>query len=415
MRSTDTTATPQEPPKAAQDRIRLGFIGLGIKGNDTLAAFARQPDVTIAALCDVDHDRLQAAAKGLATLRPADTPAGLHEDFRELLRRPDIDAVVNSTPDHWHALVAMHAFAAGKDVYGEKPVAQTYAEARAMQDACRRHGRVFQLGTQIHAQENYHRVVEIVRSGVLGDIREVNLWREPGSPEIPEVPDGAPPAGLNWDLWLGPAPWRPYNPNRVHRLFRHFWDYSGGTFADFWCHIADLAFWALDLHAAPQRVRAHGARPPAGMAETAGWLDAVIDFPGLRLTWTSRTPAFPGAAGRAIGARFVGSRGALVADYTSRTILLDGQERDDLPEVPRTLPRSPGHHRNFLDCIRTRQLPDSHLDYVVPMITPMFLACISYRLGRPLVWDADNERVVDDPEATAMLGRAFRPPWSLPT
>lgn len=410
MSSTDATT----PPAAAKGRIRLGFVGLGIKGNGTLAVFAQQPDVAITALCDVARDRLLAAGQSLEALRPADSPAGLHEDFRDLLQRPDVDAVVCSTPDHWHALVAMHAFAAGKDVYGEKPVAQTYAEARAMQDACRRHGRIFQLGTQIHAQENYHRVVEIVRSGALGDIREVNLWRDPGSPEIPVVPDCDPPPGLNWDLWLGPSPWRPYNPNRVHRLFRHFWDYSGGFFADFWCHIADLAFWALDLRDAPRQIRAHGARPPTGMTETAGWLDAEIDFPDLRLTWTSRTPAFPGAAKRAIGARFVGSRGTLVADYTSRTILLDGQEHDDLPEVPRTLPRSPGHHRNFLDCVRTRRQPDSHLDYAVPMITPMFLACISYRLGRPLRWDAANECVVDDPEATAMLGRTFRAPWTLP-
>ena len=394
-------------------KLVLGFVGVGGMGNASLSEFVKQPDVEVAALCDVDADHLASTRKALEGFRPG-AAVELYTDFRRVLERRDIDAIVCSTPDHWHALVALHAFAAGKDVYGEKPLSHTYAEGRAMLHACRRHGRIFQLGTQIHGLENYHRVVEIVRSGVLGEIREVNLWLNGGSPHIEAIPDADPPAALDWDLWLGPAPRRSYNANRCHRLFRHFWDYSGGTYSDFWCHIADLMYWALDLRDAPVHIRTAGARPATGMAETPGWIDVDYQYPRLHVTWTSRTPTFPGAARRHIGARFVGSEGTLVSDYTSRVIFLDGKELNDVPEVPRTLPRSPGHHRNFLDSVKSRVPASSNLDYAFPLTTPMYLACIAHRLGRPLQWDAAAEQFVADPEATARLRKRHRRPWTLP-
>lgn len=401
---------PLAPPS---ESLVLGFVGLGGMGNYSLQEFAKQPDVRVAALCDVDTGHLADTRKALEQLRPG-ASVDLYADFRRLLERPDLDAIVCATPDHWHALVAMYAFLAGKDVYGEKPISHTYAEARALTLACRRQQRIFQLGTQIHGLENYHRVVEIVRAGVLGQIREVNLWMHGGAPHIEAIPDSAPPAGLDWDLWLGPAPQRAYNANRCHGLFRHFWDYSGGTYADFWCHIADLMYWALDLRQAPLWVRAVGGKAPTGMAETAAWIDVDYEFPGLHVTWTSRTPDVPGAANRGIGARFIGSAATLVADYTSRVIFIDGKEADDIPEVPHTLPRSPGHQRNFLDCVKSRRPADSNLDYAFPMTTPMYLGCIAYRLGRPLQWDAVAEQFVGDPEASAMLGKTYRAPWVLP-
>jgi len=395
------------------DRIVLGFIGLGGMGNYSLSEFVKFPDVEVAALCDVDADHLAGTRKALEGFRPG-AAVGLYSDFRKLLERKDIDAIVCATPDHWHALVAIYAFEAGKDVYGEKPLSHTYAEGRAMLRAGRRYERIFQLGTQIHGLENYHRVVEIVRSGVLGEIREVNLWLNGGSPHIDGVPDGPPPASLDWDFWLGPAPKRAYNPNRCHRLFRHYWDYSGGTYSDFWCHIADLMYWALDLRDAPVRIRTCGARPDTGMAETPGWIDVDYEYPALHVTWTSRTPSFPGAAGRHIGARFIGSRGTLVSDYMSHVIYMDGKELQDLPEVPKALPRSPGHQRNFVDCVRSRRPADSNLGYAFSMTTPMYLSCIAYRLGRPLQWDATAEAFAADPEATAMLRKRHRRPWLLP-
>lgn len=400
-------------PACPSESLVLGFVGLGGMGNYSLQEFAKQPDVRIAALCDVDREHLEGTRKAVELLRPG-APVDLYADFRQLLERPDIDAIVCATPDHWHTLVALYAFQSGKDVYGEKPISHTYAEARALTLACRCQRRIFQLGTQIHALENYHRVVEIVRSGVLGEIGEVNLWLHGGAPHIEAIPDAAPPASLDWNMWLGPAPQRPYNANRCHGLFRHFWDYSGGTYSDFWCHIADLMYWALDLRAAPLRVHAVGGKAPTGMAETAAWIDVDYEFPGLKVTWTSKTPDFPGAAQRTIGARFVGSRGTLVADYSGRVIFIDGKELEDIPEIPRTLRRSPGHQRNFLDCVKSRTPADSNLDYAFPMTTPMYLGNIAYRLGRPLQWDAAAEQFVDDAEATALLSKPYRAPWVLP-
>lgn len=397
----------------SSEKVVLGLVGVGGMGKANMNVFAREPDVEIAALCDVDSEHQQDALAALQQIRP-DAKPDLYTDFRRVLERPDIDAIVSATPDHWHALTAIHAFEAGKDVYGEKPLSHTYAEGRAMVRACRQHKRVFQLGTQIHGRENFHRVVELVRSGVLGEIREVNLWKNGGSPHIDDCADSDPPECLDWDLWLGPAPVRAYNAKRCHHLFRHFWDYSGGTYADFWCHIADLMYWALDLKDAPVRIETKGGPPETGMAETAGWIDVDYQFPSLHVTWNQKTPEFPGAAGRGIGARFIGTEGTLVSDYSSRVIFIGGKELDDIPEVPQTLPRSPGHHRNFLDCIKSRKPADSNLDYAFPMTTPVYLSCIAYRFGRPLQWDAAAEQFVDDPEATAMLTKQHREPWTLP-
>jgi len=407
----DTVKQAKRVPPS--ERVVLGFIGVGGMGKANMNVFAKEPDVEIAALCDVDTEHQHDALAALRELRP-DADPDLYTDFRHVLERPDIDAVVSATPDHWHALTAIHAFEAGKDVYGEKPVSHTYAEGRAMMLACRRHRRVFQLGTQIHGRENFHRVVELVRSGVLGDIHEVNLWKNGGSPHIDECPDSEPPESLDWDQWLGPAPVRAYNPKRCHHLFRHYWDYSGGTYADFWCHIADLMYWALELDEAPVSIATEGGRPDTGMAETAGWINVDYQFPSLHVTWNQEIPDFPGAAGRNIGARFIGTHGKLVSDYSNRVLFIDGKELDDIPEVPQELPRSPGHRRNFLDCVKSRQPADSNLDYVFPMTTPMYLSCIAYRLGRPLQWDADAEQFVDDPEATALLTKQYREPWTLP-
>ena len=413
MDAQSSTAAEDGRKAAPNERVVVGFVGVGGMGNGNLRVFAEQPDVEIAAICDVDASRCRTTLEKLRETRP-DTRAQTYSDFREVLDRKDIDAIVCSTPDHWHALVAILAFEAGKDVYGEKPVSHTYVEGRTLLRACQQHNRVFQLGTQIHGMENYHRVVELVRSGILGDIQRVRLWKAGGAPDLPVVPDEPPPDTLDWDMWLGPAPWRAYNPQRCHFNFRRFWDYSGGTFADFWCHIADLMYWALDLREAPLSVSARGEPLGTGMAETAAWIDVDLPYPGLDVSWTSQTPDLPGAAGRAIGAEFTGTKGRLVSDYQSRVVFLDGKELDDVPEVPRSLPRSPGHRRNFVDAVKTRKQPDSNAEYAFRMTTPMYLSCISYRLGRKLHWDAESECFTGDQEATAMLTKPYREPWTLP-
>lgn len=398
---------------AANDRIGVAHVGVGGMGQAHVGWFAAQPDTEILAVCDVDSERLAATRARLEQLRPGRT-VDAYEDFRHLLDRPDIDVITTATPDHWHATIAMLAFEAGKDVYGEKPLAHNYAEARAMETVCRRSGRIFQLGTQIHAGDNYHRCVELVRSGALGKLHTIRLWKSGGSPGLGWPADEPPPASLNWDLWLGPAPERAYNPALQPRNFRHFWDYSGGVYADFWCHVADLAFWAVDELQAPRTVVARGATPTDGVAETPAWIEVDYDFGDLKLEWRSRPPDDPLVAGREIGVQFVGSSGSLVADYTTRAIRIGDEVRGDLDEVPQTIPRSPGHQRQFLDSVRSRVDPGSHLGFARRMTAPLFLGEIAFRLGRALTWDAARERFVGDREADRLLSRPPRAPWHLP-
>ena len=373
--------------------------------------FADFDDVEVAALCDVDGGHLGRAMRELHEVRPGSrTEAYL--DFRRVLDRTDIDAVTCATPDHWHALVAVMAFQSGKDVYGEKPLAYCAQEGRAMLDALERNDRIFQLGTQIHAGDNYHRVVELVRSGVLGEVRSVHIWRTGGSPGLGFPANEPPPESLDWDMWLGPAPEAAYNPVRCHYSYRHFLEYSGGVYQDYWCHIADGVFWALEPKGL-RRVSARGESPWDGIADAPAWIDVDFAFEDLDIHWTTEPPDVPGAADRGMGVCFVGTEGTLVCDYDTREIRLDGEMLEDIPDVPQTIPRSPGHQRNFLDSVKSRTPPESNLAYARRMTLPMHLGLISWRLRRPLEWDAEKERFVSDPAADYLLSRNYRAPWTL--
>jgi len=394
---------------APSERIRVAHIGCGGMGNQHIRWFSDFPDVETVALCDVDSDRLAGSLKRLTERKPAAKPEA-YADFRRILDRKDIDVVTCATPDHWHALVAISAFASGKDVYGEKPLSYSLREGQRMETEMLRHKAVFQLGTQIHAGDNYHRVAEIIRSGALGKIRTVRLWKAGGTKGLGFPPAEKPPAALDWNLWLGPAPYAEYTPVRCHGSFRSFFDYSGGVFADFWCHIADVLFMSL----APARltsVDARGEVPSDGIADTPKWIDADFAFDGLDVHWTTTPPKVPGAEAMSIGAHFEGANGTLTCDYEHRTIRIGKEAVSDLPDVPVTLPRSPGHQRNFLDAVKSRGLPESNLPYARKMTLPMHLALASFRLKRKLAWDSVKEEVVGDPAANYLLARNSRKPF----
>jgi len=224
------------------------------------------------------------------------------------------------------------------------------------------------------------------------------------------------PKTLDYDMWLGPAPWRPYHPGHVHGSFRHFLDFSTGVYADFWCHISDIAFWSMDL-GAPRTIVARGEFATGGMSDAPRWIDVDFEFPdGLRYFWTSRRAKdAPGTVGGGIGCWFEGANGSLVCDYGNRSIHLGSQVFRDLDGIPQSIPRSPGHQRNFFDSIKTRRPSESNLPYVVRMTAPMFFGRISLLLGgRKLTWDAEKEEFTGDAEATRLLGRVYRQPWALP-
>ena len=228
---------------APSDRVRVAVIGLGNQGRAHMNWFNALPDVEVAALCDLDKLRVEEARKQLQKINPG-SRAEIYHDFRHVIDRKDIDAIACATPDHWHALIATMAFSAGKDVYGEKPLSYTLREGQAMLASLVKNKSVFQLGTQIHAGENFHRVAEIIQAGILGKIHTVRLWKTGGSPGLGFPPNQKPPDTLDWNLWLGPAPWAEYTPVRCHGSYRYFLDYSGGVFADFWS-IADILFMSV--------------------------------------------------------------------------------------------------------------------------------------------------------------------------
>jgi predicted dehydrogenase len=397
---------------APSDKVRVAHIGLGGQGNAHLDWFNALSDVEVVALCDIDKIRLGETQKRLLSINQ-NARVDAYTDFRKIIDRKDIDVITCATPDHWHALIAIMAFQSGKDVYGEKPLSYTVEEGRAMLKNLNRNNSIFQLGTQIHAGDNYHRVTEIIQSGKLGKIHTVHLWRTGGSPGLGFPQNETPPDTLDWNMWLGPAPYEEYTPVRCHATYRYFLDYSGGVFADFWCHIADIMYISIHPHGLTS-IDSRGDRPHDGIADAPLWIDVDFKFKDLDVYWTTEPPPIPGADKMEIGAHFEGTDGSLTCDYDTCVIRIAGEVINDIPEVPKTIVRSPGHQRNFIDSVKSRQQPESNLLYAREMTMPMHLAMISYRLKRKLNWDSMKEQFIGDDAANYLLSRAYRAPWTLP-
>ncbi len=395
---------------AASDRLRVAHIGVNGMGNNHMKWFSALPEVEIAALCDVDSRHLGSSLKKMEELQPGKKVDG-YEDFRYILERQDIDAITCATPDHWHAQIAALGFQAGKDVYGEKPLSYDVREGQMMLREMDKYQRIFQLGTQIHATDNYHRVAEIIQSGAIGSVHTVRLWKDGVPPILRSSGIQKPPSHLNWDLWQGPAPWTNYIPERCHVTYRYFMDYSGGVYADFWCHIADIAWWAVQ----PRGLRSIDARGAIaeGFADTPGWIDIDFEFDNVSLYWTTKPPPVPGASERNIGAYFEGDKGTLICDYETREVTINGETTEDIPGLARTIPRSPGHQQDFVNAVKKRTQPESNLAYARQMTLPMHLGLLSWRLGRKLEWDAEKEKFIGDPDANRLLSRKARKGWRL--
>jgi len=400
--------------KGPNNQIVVGCIGVGNQGLYRLDELLKQNDVRIAAICDVDQRHLDRAitiverAKGYK-------PQGFH-DFRKLLDSNDIDAVTVVTPDHWHAIPTLAAFEAGKDVFVEKPLSYTMAEGRAMAEASLKHERVTQMGNHIHNDlPNYRRVVEMVQFGTLGKITHVHAWKtSPTQNCETEEPATCPPE-LDYDFWLGPAPKRQYAALRSHGTFRYFWDYSGGTFIDFWCHITDVAFWAMNVGAAKNITSVGGRFFLSDQTETSDTQEAILEFPGVLYTYSFRPSPLTGFEHMGhIGCLFEGTEGSLVTNYERHEIWVNGKRSDHFPRPPQTIPDSPGHMREFLDAVKTRNLETTcNVRYGHHLTKYGLLANISYRSGNRLTWDDEQERIVGDSTANRFLTRQYRKPWKL--
>ncbi len=403
----------------ANDKIVLGVIGLSGRGlGNHIPWFSAHPDVEIGAVCDVYEPRMDEAVEKTGGT------AKKYKDYRDMLADKDIDAVIVATPPHWHALQTLDALQAGKDVFCEKPMSRYPTEARLMAEYARRYGRITQVGTQVHATANYHKCVDVVRSGVLGKISAVRNMcaMNDDSEGLGNPPNTDPMPGLDWNTWLGPAPESPFNIGRFRDgMHRYFADYVDSWLHELGPHIIDLPFWALDL-GQPKSVTATGGRYATNsIADVPDTMEVVWEFPDMIMTWSlmqSNGYNFgvgePGP-GRKIGILFHGDQGTLAANYGQCVVQgRDGKVVEDR-EYPVAAPPSPGHEREFLDAIKTRAECSCSFERHLPLHVALNLAHISLRTGRKLHWDEEKWEVTGDSEATAMLTPQYRAPYKLPT
>ncbi len=403
---------------SANDKISVGLIGCGGLGKANLRAVASHPDVVVTAACDVWNERLdpiveQYKCKG-------------YTDYRELLQHSGLDAVIIATPAHWHALQAIEAAEAGLDIYLQKPMTMHLGESLAVRNAVKKHNIICQIGTQIHASEHYRRMVELVRSGNLGDIGTVRTFFV-----MNEAPNGIGlgnnttkvPKGLNWDMWVGPARMQSFNPNLVKDAFYHgFWnDFSGGWTPGMAPHITDLPIWALNLNY-PTEVSAVGGRYIINDdGDTYDNHEVLWRYPKMTMTWMmslTNSYGFDFKRGqksqRRLGIYFHGTNGTLMTDYSNHKILPEGNRMEGLATPPKSIAPSPGHELEWVDCIKSRKQPSSNPGYHVKVDVPIGLSVLSLKLGRSIKFDPETEKIVGDKEAAKMAIPEYRNPWKFP-
>ncbi len=419
-----TTAASQSRIIGANDRILIGVIGCGGQGRADMSKAIRVKNVECIALCDVDDDQAAKAAKMVEDL-PALRPSFTSRDFRKLLDLKEVDAVIIGTPDHWHALPAIMACQAGKDVYVEKPLSVAIAEGRVMVNAARKYNRVVQMGTQQRSAPHYTEAVEYVKGGKLGKIRHVRAWAYlDWKGETPVVPDSDPPPTADYDMWLGPAPKRPFNKNRFHFTFRWYWDYSGGLMTDWGAHMIDIANWAMGIKAPSSAMSAGGKFGfPDDAMQTPDTQQVTWAFPDFNMVWEHALGVGRGPEAREHGVAFHGNNGLLVIDRAGwevypETDAIGKRRMYKTAGVPRSNAGSADYHathvQNFFECMRTRKRPNSDVEIGHNSMIACHLANIAQRLGRLVHWDIEREEIVGDPEAQGYVSRAYRAPWSLP-
>jgi len=405
----------------ANDRITIALIGAGRQGLGDLGNAMRSADVDVAAVCDVFQPNL---AKGAAMAPKAEQ----FTDFRRVLDRKDINAVIIATPDHWHAAQTILACEAGKDVYVEKPISVAIGEGRKMVEAARKHSRVVQAGTQQRSGKHFQQVAELVKGGRIGKVTQVRTWNFGNeSPEgIGFAADTAAPADLDWDMWLGPAPQRPFNAHRFGvdpvrwSSFRWFWDYAGGMMTDWGVHWLDIVQLVMGVDA-PTSISAMGGKfVLQDDRETPDTLLATFLYPGFVCTYENRTANGGAISGKTNGILFHGTDGTLFVDRQGFEIIPE-KRKTGTATVDRTqwlqVENSNQHHQDhmidFLDCIKSRKTPVSDIEICHRSTTTALLGNIAYRTGRRIDWDGKGEKIVGDRDASRYLEREYRRPWKL--
>jgi predicted dehydrogenase len=406
----------------ANDRVRVGAIGTGRQGGTNMKAFLAH-GAEIAAVCDVYAPNLE---KGRAIAGPA---AAAHGDFRRIIDDKSIDVVLNATPDHWHALPTVMACQAGKDVFVEKPCCVAVEEGKLMVAAARKHQRVCQVALWQRSNLHFQRAVQLIREGFIGQVTFVRTWNYGNTaPEgIGNPPDSDPPPGLDWDMWLGPAPKVPFNANRFGvgdrwSTFRYFYDYANGWLGDWAVHLVDIVLWALETPG-PESVTASGRKfAVKDNADTPDTLQATFDFPGFVLTYENRQANANSLFGKGYGIEFHGTDGTLLLDRSGFEVFPEQRRRDD-KEIARTavvrMERIDeglhNHVGNFLECVKSRKRPACDIELGQQSSATCLLGNVALRTRERIDFDPVRQELRNPtPAARKVFGREYRAPWKLP-
>jgi len=412
------------------DKIVFGAIGLRNMGFSNVKSFLKNPNVECGAICDIDDEILSQRAaeiekineekvangEKLTNMRPA-----LYKDFRKLLENKDIDAVIIGTPDHWHCLIMVYASQAGKHVYVEKPMANTIEEVMIMERAAKKYKNVVTVGQWQRSGQHWHDAVNFVKSGALGKVSRVKAWSYTSKTSLPVVEDSAVPAGVDYDMWLGPAPKRPFNQNRFHYNFRYFWDYAGGLMADWGVHMLDFAMFGMDAKR-PKTITALGGHFSYEDArQTPDTLNVLYEFDNYTISWEHSVCLGNGSYGLGHGVIFQGNNGAVLVTRGGWQVIpekemVEGERKNKIEEVPWTKGNNSldEHVINFLEVIRKGGQTNctAEMGKDVAMLTHM--GNIAHRTGEKLIWDNEQNRFSNSENANKLLVPTYSEPWVLP-
>jgi predicted dehydrogenase len=411
-----TAALSASRAVAASDKVRIGMIGCGGISVADSNAFLAHPECEIVSVCDIDDANIGKTIARLEKLGQKRPEAV--KDFRRVIDRKDVDVCLVCTPDHWHALPAIAAFQAGKDAYVEKPLATTVEESRAVRDAARKYNRIAQMGTHWRSGPHYAEAVEMVRSGKIGKVRQVRCFayldwiKDCGNP-----PDSDPPAGVDYEMWLGAAPKRPFNKNRFHFNFRWFWDYAGGLMTDWGVHLINIALWSMGPEWPKSVISSGGKYALQDNTETPDTQITVYDFPSYTLIWEHQVQCGLGPDRREHAVVWTGSDATLILDTSGWELIAEPLKRSSVVEMRRRARTDEtiraAHARDFLDCIKSRKPPVENLDVGHHVSAVAMLGNVALRSKSRIEWDANASRVVGNEQANALLSRPYRAPWKL--
>jgi predicted dehydrogenase len=387
---------------SAADQINVGAIGLNGMGWADLSSALKVPGVRVVALCDVDKNVLDRRVRDLAKMNVDASKVSTYSDYRKLLEQKDIDVVIIGTPDHWHALIMIEACQAGKDVYVEKPVGNSIGECRAMIAAQQKYNRVVQAGQWQRSQQHFRDAVDFVYSGQLGPVRTVKVWcyqgwMHPG----PKIPDSAPPPGVDYAMWLGPAPQRSFNASRYHFNFRWFWDYAGGLMTDWGVHLLDYGLLGMRA-GVPKTIAALGGifAYPDMYQETPDTLTTLYEFDGFNLVWDHALGIDNGSYGRDHGIAYIGNNGTLILNRGGWEVIEEKGSKHKIvkPFAAVSDNGTDKHWVNFIDVVRSRKMEDLHCSIQdgAHVATVAQMGNISLRSGRRLDWDKAADKFSDE-------------------